>query len=118
MNTVVKPKRKYTRRNQVALQERPDLPPLDPLEAARETARQWQEGSHKLARSVDCLREGLETIANAEIDRQTGMVVSTKDLRMLAVSTLDAYSKLTGQNWRRNPLIQSWAGDRSETADG
>jgi hypothetical protein len=94
---------------------KPKLPPLDSLEAALETARNAQEGNLKLARSVDVLRQTLETIVMAEIDNSTGLPVAAADLRTLAVAGLDAYSKLTGQSWRRHPIIQSRAGDRTLT---
>lgn len=97
---------------QVAL-ERPPLPPVDPLYAAQEAARHAQEGNVKLSRAVDCLRQALETITIAEMDRQTGLPVSAKDLRQLAVEGLDQYSTLCGQPWRRNRIITSRAGDRN-----
>jgi hypothetical protein len=93
--------------------DKPKLGTLDPLESAQETARNAQEGNIKLSRAVDALRSGLETISVAEVDNATGLPVSAKDLRMLAVSTLDAYSKLTGQNWRRHRIVESRAGDRN-----
>lgn len=93
--------------------DKPKLGHLDPLEAAQETARNAQEGNLKLARAVDALRSGLETISIAEIDNTTGLPVSARDLRLLAVSALDAYSKLTGQNWRRHKIIDSRVGDRN-----
>lgn len=96
-----------------ALTDKPKMGHLDPLEAAQETARNAQEGNLKLARAVDALRAGLEEISVAEIDNATGLPVSARDLRLLAVSTLDAYSKLTGQNWRRHKIIESRAGDRN-----
>lgn len=95
------------------LNDKPKLGHLDPLEAAQETARNAQEGNLKLARAVDALRAGLETISIAEIDNTTGLPVSARDLRLLAVSTLDAYSKLTGQNWRRHKIVESRVGDRN-----
>lgn len=93
-----------------AAAEKPSLPPLDALEAAQETARQWQEGSHKLSRAVDALRSGLETIVQAEFDHHTKLPVTAKDLRDLAVATLDAYSQVSGQNWRRAKLVGSFVG--------
>lgn len=93
--------------------DKPKMGHLDPLEAAQETARNAQEGNLKLARAVDALRSGLETISIAEVDNTTGLPVSARDLRLLAVSALDAYSKLTGQNWRRHKIIDSRVGDRN-----
>lgn len=93
---------------------KPNLPQLDPLEAAQEIARCAQEGSHKLGRAIEALRTGLETIVAAEMDNSTGLPVGAKDLRVLAVSALDAYSAICGQSWRRNPLIGSRAGDRTQ----
>lgn len=94
--------------------EKPRLPHLDPLEAAQEAARHAQEGNRKLALAVDAMRSALETIAVAEIDRATGLPVTARDLRQLATEGLDAYSALTGQNWRRVKLTgPSRAGDRS-----
>lgn len=95
------------------LTDKPKLGNLDPLESAQETARNAQEGNIKLARSVDALRTGLETIAIAEVDNTTGLPVTTRDLRLLAVSALDAYSNLTGQNWRKHKIVNSRAGDRN-----
>lgn len=93
--------------------EKPRLGVPDALEAAQESARLAKEGNLKLSRSVDVLRATLETITQAEQDRQTGLPVSAKDLRMLAVQGLDQYSQISGQNWRRNPLIGDRSGDRS-----
>lgn len=91
----------------------PRLPQLDPLEAAQEEARHAKEGNLKLAKSVEALRQTLETIAQAEIDRTTGLAVSAKDLRQLAASGLDAYSVISGQSWRRHKLTgPTRAGDR------
>lgn len=88
---------------------KPTLPKLDPLEAALEIARNAQEGSAKLSRAVEALRQGLETIVAAEVDLTTNIPVSVKDLRGIAVAALDAYSQVCGQNWRRAKLIGSWA---------
>lgn len=94
--------------------DKPRLPHLDPLEAAQEAARHAQEGNRKLALSIDALRQALETIVTAEIDRTTGLPVQARDLRQLAIEGLDAYSQLTGQNWRRVKLTgPSRAGDRN-----
>jgi hypothetical protein len=90
----------------VADRPRPPLPPLDPLLAAQEAAHHALEGNLKLSRSVDILREGLETIVIAEVDRRTGIPVGARELRELAAACLDRYSTHTGQNWRlpRNKL--------------
>jgi hypothetical protein len=94
--------------------EKPALGLPDALEAAQEAARLAQEGSLKLSRAVDILRQGLETLVSAEIDRVSGLSVTASELRMLAVQTLDAYSALSGQSWRRHKLTgPSRAGDRN-----
>jgi hypothetical protein len=98
--------------------EKPELPPLDPLVAAQEEARHAKEGGLKLSRSIDVMRVALETILIAEVDNKTRLPVTTKDLKGIAVEALNEYSKLTGQSWRRHPIIGSWAGDRNlETLD-
>jgi len=100
--------------------EKPKLPNLNPNDAAlwQETARNAQEGATKLARAVDVLREGLQTLVTAEMDysAKPPMPVSAHQLRAIAVETLDAYSRLTGQNWRnpRHQVVQTRAG----SADG
>lgn len=98
-----------------AVTDKPKLGHLDPLESAQETARNAQEGNVKLARAVDALRASLEVIVTAEVDNTTGLPVQAHDLRLLAVQGLDAYSQLTGQNWRlaKNKLVNSRAGDRN-----
>lgn len=85
---------------------KPSLPRLDPLEAAQEAARNAQEGNVKLAKAVDILRLGLETLVIAEFDNLTKLPLSVRDLRQLAADTLDAYSTHVGQDWRakRNKL--------------
>lgn len=93
--------------------KRDHLPPLDPLLAAQEQARNAMEGSHKLSLAVDALRTGLETIVSAEVDLKTGLPTSTLDLRGIAVAALDAYSQISGQSWRRAKLIGSYVGDRN-----
>lgn len=90
--------------------EKPKLGLPDELEAARECARLAQEGSHKLSRSVDALRQALEVIVIAEVDNRTGQLVTTRDLKGLAIAALDEYSRITGQSWKRHKLIGSWAG--------
>ena len=102
-----------TRKKTSTAAERPSIGLPDPLEAARETARHMAEGNRKLAVSVDALRQALENIARAEWDHQTNSPVGPTELRALAVAGLDAYSKLIGQDWRRNPLVGSRAGDRN-----
>jgi hypothetical protein len=92
---------------------KPTLGVPDSLDAARETARHMAEGNRKLCLAVEGLRKGLEVIAHAEWDATTQKPVGPRELRALAVEALDAYSELTGQNWRRNPLIGSRAGDRN-----
>jgi hypothetical protein len=114
----VKPKRSHHKKKPAVavtstLVTKPSLGYPDPLAAAQEACRLAQEGSHKLSKAVDALRETLETIAIAEFDHTTRMPVSASDLRGLAVAGLDAYSALIGQNWRRHKLIGSRAGDRS-----
>lgn len=96
-----------------AAPEKPRLGFPDPLSAALEEARHAKEGNHKLSLSVDALRTGLETIVHAEWDRVTNQPVTPRDLRAIAVNALDEYSRLCGQNWRRNPIRESFAGDRS-----
>jgi hypothetical protein len=106
----VRRKLKAPRSSQTADKPRIGLP--DPLEATQEAARLAQNGNLKLAKAVDCLRQGLETIVTAEMDRRTGLAVSAKELRMLAAATLDAYSAICGQSWRRHKLIGDRSGDR------
>lgn len=96
-----------------ALHEKPAIPHLDPLEAVQESLRCAQEGNAKLQGAIEALREALETIVVAEVDRRTGLPVSALELRSLAVQGLDAYSQLTGQSWRRTKLRGSFVGDRS-----
>ena len=97
--------------------KKPELPALDPLESALETARCAQEGNRKLSVAVDLLREGLERIAHAEYDHQSGRWVTAEQLREIAAETMDAYGKHTGQNWRlaKNKVVRTRAGDRSLT---
>jgi hypothetical protein len=94
---------------------KPSLGLPDPLEAAQEAARNFQEGNTKLARAVDTLRTALETIVIAEIDNETGLPVSSSDLRKLATEALNAYSIIAGQSWKRVKLTgPTRAGDRSD----
>jgi hypothetical protein len=118
-------KRKYTRRvKPVSAHEAPRTAPyptpisplrvpLDPLLAAQEEAIHAKEGNLKLSKALEIMRGGLETIAYAEMDTTTGLPTTTKDLRILAVAALDAYSTFVGQNWRKAKLKGSYAGDRS-----
>jgi hypothetical protein len=94
--------------------EKPKLPALDPFAAAKEAEGHFAEGNRKLTMCVDALRSGLETIVIAEMDNATGLPTTALDLRKLAVATLDAYSAITGQSWRRAKLTgPTRAGDRS-----
>ena len=93
---------------------KPALPPLDPWAAAKEAEAHFAEGNRKLTMCVDALRSGLETIVIAEMDNATGLPTTALDLRKLAVEALNAYSAITGQNWRRTKLTgPTRAGDRS-----
>jgi hypothetical protein len=92
--------------------EKPKLGLPDALAAAQEEARHAKEGALKLSRAIDALRTGLETIVIAEVDNRTGLPTTTKDLRGIAVEALNAYSRVSGQSWKRHKLIGSWAGDR------
>jgi hypothetical protein len=96
--------------------EKPDLPALDPLEAAQAAARNAQEGNVKLARVIDALREGLEVIAVAEWDHQRNSPVAPSELRAMAIGALDRMSSITGQGWRRNPIVKTRVGDKSISA--
>jgi hypothetical protein len=106
------PKSRKRARKSVAIPvaEKPSLGLPDSLEAAQETARHAQEGSLKLSRAVDALRTALETIVMAEVDRTTGMAVTTRDLRGIAVDGLNAYSQICGQSWKKHKLVGNWAG--------
>lgn len=91
---------------------KPKLGVPDSLEAAQECARLAQEGNVKLARAVDILRGAMEIAIIAEVDNQTGRLVTLQDLKGILSAGLDEYSRLTGQNWRlpKNKLQGSWAG--------
>jgi hypothetical protein len=109
----VKPKRSHHKKKPGPLVKvKPNLPPLDPVAAAIEAARHAQEGNTRLARAIDCLRECLQIIVVAEVDNQTKLPVTARDLRALAAEGLDAYSALTGQDWRspRNRVVRTRAG--------
>lgn len=72
------------------------------------------KGNEKLRAAVDVMRTGLETIISAEWDYERGRPVSTDDMRGLARETMDAYSSITGQDWRRHRLTgATLAGDRN-----
>jgi hypothetical protein len=120
MNAIepVKPKRSHHKKKSAAVQpKKPNLPNLDPRDATiwQETARLAQDGNTKLARAIDVLRECLQIIVVAEMDNQTKLPVTARDLRTLAAEGLDAYSALTGQNWRRHQVVRSRAGDRNQS---
>jgi hypothetical protein len=69
---------------------KPNLPPLDSLAAAQEACRHAQEGNVRLSRTVDLLREGLQTLPVAEWDRELNVAVSPAELRKMAQDTLSA----------------------------
>jgi hypothetical protein len=92
--------------------EKPRLGLPDALGAAQEEARLAKEGAHKLGRAVEALRTGLETIVSAEWDHSAVRAPTAIELRQIAANTLDAYSAMVGQNWKRNPLIGDRSGDR------
>jgi hypothetical protein len=102
------------KRPQPSSTERPELPPVDPLASAHEAMHHAQEGNVKLARSVDILRTGLEAIVMAEWDHRENRPPSPTELRALAIKALDTYSQHIGQSWRKNPIIGSYAGDKSD----
>jgi hypothetical protein len=93
-----------------AAAKKPSLPPLDPLAAAQEAAHHAQEGNVRLARACDILREGLQTIVQAEVDNETGLLVTAADLRQLAGATLQAFSSFSGQDWRKMRVVHTRAG--------
>jgi hypothetical protein len=112
-----KPKRSHHKKKPATAAvppKKPNLPPLDELAAAHEAARHAQEGNTKLARAIDALRECLQIIVVAEMDNHTKLPVTARDLRALAVEGLDAYSAITGQNWRRHQVVRTRAGDRNQ----
>ena len=114
-----KPKPRARQKPAAAPGEKPSIGLPDPLQAAQEEALHAKEGNHKLALAVDALRSALETIVIAEMDYtvKPPQPIGPMQLRTLAIEGLDAYSRLTGQNWRlkRNKPQGSWAGDRSLT---
>lgn len=112
----IKPKRSHHKKKPNGAAKtptpKPPLPPVDGLAAAIEAARHAQEGNTRLARAIDVLREGLQTIAIAEIDNYTKMPVSAQQLRVMAVETLQSAAALAGQNWLtpRNQVVRTRAG--------
>jgi hypothetical protein len=109
----LKPKRPVQAAPVTAAPARDEKPPIglpDPLEAAQEAARLAQEGSLKLSRAVDTLRETLETIVVAEMDLRTQLPTTTKDLRGIAIAGLNAYAQISGQSWKKHKLVGNWAG--------
>lgn len=115
-----KPKRSHHKKKPAALAaDKPKLPNLDPNDASvwQETARQALEGNGKLQRGCDVLRKTLQTIMVAEMDMQTRLPVTARELRALAAEGLAEFGALTGQDWRspRNRVIESRAGDRNQT---
>ena len=118
-----KPKRSHHKKkppiaDQVAI-KKPNLPNLDPNDPAvwQAACIAAQEGNTKLARAIDALRECLQIIVIAEMDNHTKLPVTARDLRALAAEGLDAYSAITGQNWRlaRNQVVRSRAGDVNQS---
>jgi hypothetical protein len=115
----VKPKRSHHKKKptqEATLAQKPRLPPLDPNDVTlwQETARNALEGNTKLARAIDILREGLQLLVYAEFDHSTKppTPMTSAMLRTLAAETLDAYGRLTGQNWRaaKNQVVRTRAG--------
>lgn len=121
-DATAKPKRSHHKKKPAAAAEpikKPNLPNLDPNDARvwQEAARLAQEGNTKLARAIDALRECLQIIVVAEMDNHTKLPVTARDLRTLAAEGLEAYSAITGQNWRlaKNQVVRSRAGDRNQS---
>jgi hypothetical protein len=51
------------------------------------------------------------------MDNTTGLPTTALDLRKLAVEALNAYSQITGQNWRTKKLTgPTRAGDRNRNS--
>lgn len=92
---------------------KPNLPPLDELAAAQEAARHALEGNGKLQRGCDVLRKCLQTIMVAEMDNQTRLPVTARELRALAAEGLAEFGALAGQDWRspKNRVVETRAGD-------
>lgn len=120
----VKPKRSHHKKKPSApliaepAVSRPKLPNLDPNDPAvwQETARLALEGNGKLQRGCDVLRKTLQTIMIAEMDNQTRLPVTAKELRAMAAEGLAEFGALTGQDWRspRNRVVESRVGDRNQ----
>jgi hypothetical protein len=110
-------KRSHHKKKPAVVVKKPNLPNLDPNDPLvwQEACRQAQEGNTKLARAIDALRECLQIIVMAEMDNHTKLPVTARDLRALAAEGLEAYSQLTGQNWRKHPVVHSRAGDRNQS---
>lgn len=85
--------------------EKPRLMHLEPLAAAQEAARNAQEGSVKLSRSIDECRKVLQMIASAEWDNERNRPVLAEDLRKMAQAFLSE------RGWRT--LIETRVGDRN-----
>lgn len=115
-----KPKRSHHKKKPpvaVEVAKKPNLPNLDPNDPQvwMEAAKNAQEGNTKLARAIDALRECLQIIVVAEMDNHTKLPVTARDLRALAAEGLEAYSAITGQNWRRNQVVRTRAGDTNQS---
>jgi hypothetical protein len=116
-----KPKRSHHKKKPAVLAEpvsKPKLPNLDPNDPVvwQEAARQALEGNGKLQRGCDLLRKTLQTIMVAEMDMQTKLPVTAKELRALAAEGLSEFGALTGQDWRspRNRVVETRVGDRNQ----
>ena len=115
-----KPKRSHHKKKPVEIPQaaKPKLPNLDPNDPAvwQEAARNALEGNGKLQRGCDVLRKTLQTIMIAEMDMQTKLPVTARDLRTLAAEGLAEFGRLTGQDWRspRNRVVETRVGDRNQ----
>lgn len=129
MNAQAQPKRSHHKKKptvipdtEFTIAKKPNLPNLDPNDASvwMAAAKNAQEGNTKLARAIDALRECLQIIVTAEMDNHTKLPVTARDLRTLAAEGLDAYSQITGQNWRlaKNRVVHSRAGDTNQATLG
>ena len=107
------PRKSSVKAAQEALASRAPIGLPDPDASSQEALRLAKEGNLKLCKAVDVLRAALENITLAEYDRVARCPVAASDLRRMAVEGLDAYSRLTGQSWRRHKLQGSYAGDRN-----
>ena len=99
---------------EVPIAERPSLPDLDELEVLRSDVQAFRAGNRKLTMAVDELRKGLETIITMEWDYELKRPVDAEQMRAVAEEALQAYSRISRQNWRlpRNRVVESRAGDR------